>query len=64
MRSRSAGERSRRRLAGFLKPPEILVFAFIILKSCSARLLGKGTVKSARNLRAASLKVLNRMSRL
>jgi hypothetical protein len=49
---------------GVLKPPEILVFTFIILKSCSARLLVKGTVNSARNLKVASLKVLKRMSRL
>ena len=49
---------------GVLKPPEILVFTFIILKSCSARLLVKGTVKSAKNLKVASLKVLKRMSRL
>src|SRR5436305_13653731 len=33
------------------KPPEIFAFTFIILKSCSARLLVKGTSKSKRNLR-------------
>ena len=49
---------------GVRKPPEILVFTFIILKSCSARLLVKGTAKSVRNRRVASLKVLNRMRRL
>ena len=44
------------------KPPEILIFTFIILRSCSARLLVKGTVKSVRKRRVASLKVLNRMT--
>ena len=44
--------------------PEAKELAFIILKSCSARLLVKGTAKSVRNLRVASLKVLNRMRRL
>ena len=46
------------------KPPEILIFTFIILESRSARLLVKGTAKPVRNRRVASLKVSSRMRRL
>ena len=44
--------------------PEIFILTFIILRSCSARLLVKGTLKSVRNRSVSVLNFFSLMSRL
>ena len=46
------------------KQPEIFISTFIILRSCSARLLVKGTSKSVRNRSVSVLNFFSLSSRL